>query len=87
MVTSQNALDLSDEMLDNPFMQYPSTLIEKLGGPAAFAEVAQVHELAPEGKPLSRDAVYMWKTRKRVPYMWRPAVRAIAAQNNPEAPA
>lgn len=68
-------------------MQYPSTLIEKLGGPAAFAEVAQVHELAPEGKPLTRDAVYMWKTRKRVPYMWRPAVRAIAAQNNPEVPA
>jgi hypothetical protein len=71
-------------MLDKISMQYPSTLIEKLGGPAAFAEVAQVHELAPEGKPLTRDAVYMWKTRKRVPFMWRPAVRAIAAVNSPE---
>jgi hypothetical protein len=65
-------------------MQYPLSLINKLGGPAAFAEVAQIHELAPEGRSLTRDAVYMWKTRKRVPHMWRPVVRAISAANMPE---
>jgi hypothetical protein len=59
-------------------MQYPSTLIDRLGGPQTFADVANIHELAPEGKKLTREAVYMWKTRKKVPHMWRPAVRALA---------
>jgi hypothetical protein len=59
-------------------MQYPSTLIDRLGGPQTFADTANIHELAPEGKKLTREAVYMWKTRKKVPHMWRPAVRALA---------
>jgi hypothetical protein len=60
-------------------MQYPSTLIDRMGGPAAFAEAAKIHELAPEGRDLTREAVYMWKVRGRVPHMWRPAIRAIAS--------
>lgn len=61
-----------------------SGLIEATGGAEAFAAEVLEHPLAPEGKPLTRDAVYMWKTRKRVPFMWRPAVRAIAAENLPD---
>ena len=61
-----------------------TSVIEATGGAEAFAAEVLEHPLAPEGKPLTRDAVYMWKTRKRVPFMWRPAVRAIPAENLPD---
>ena len=61
-------------------MQYPSTLIQSFGTAAAFAEVASVHQHAPEGRALTRDSVYMWKVRNAVPHMWRPVIRAMVAE-------
>ena len=63
-------------------MQYPSTLIEAFGTAAAFAEVASVHEQAPEGRKLTQEAVYMWKVRNVVPHMWRPVVRALVGEKS-----
>jgi hypothetical protein len=63
-------------------MQYPSTLIEAFRTAANFAEVASVHENAPEGRKLTQEAVYMWKARNQVPHMWRPVVRALMIQKN-----
>ena len=58
--------------------QYPTTLISKIGSVEAFAAAASIHELAPEGRALKPSAVYMWKTRGKVPHMWRPVVRSLA---------
>lgn len=63
-------------------MQYPHPLVNTFGTAAAFAEVASVHELAPEGRRLTQEAVYMWKVRNLVPHMWRPVVRALVNEKN-----
>lgn len=60
-------------------MRYPQALIEQFGSAAAFAKAATEHPLAPRkmnGEPRVLDpaAVYMWKQRKSVPYMWRDVV-------------
>jgi hypothetical protein len=66
-------------------MRYPAQLIKGQYGTAeAFAEAASLHELAPKRldgtkRTLDRAAVYMWKQRDHVPYMWQPVVEALAA--------
>lgn len=63
-------------------MEYPANLIEHCGGAEEFARQAGAHPMAP--KALRRDAVYMWKVRGRVPFMWRAVVASLQSQmSNP----
>jgi len=57
-------------------MVYPQPLIDRYGSAAEFAAAASAHPDAP--KPLTRQAVYQWKQRNSVPFMWRHIVRQIA---------
>jgi hypothetical protein len=57
-------------------MTYPETLILRFPTAEAFAKAAEAHELAP-GRKLTRAAVYQWRVRDFVPYMWRPTVTAM----------
>ena len=67
-------------------MEYPSDLIVQFGTTAAFAEAASAHPLAPvtrstgETRTLDAAAVYMWKSRDFVPFMWQPVVSALHGQ-------
>lgn len=70
-------------------MRYPASLIEDFGTAAIFAEAASAHPLAPKNmdgsrRVLDRDAVYMWKQRNTVPYMWRPVVSALQSKEAAE---
>jgi len=68
-------------------MRYPAELIKgQYGTVEAFAEAASRHELAPRKlngskRTLDRAAVYMWKHRRRVPFMWQPVVEALSQQS------
>jgi hypothetical protein len=75
-------------------MQYPSQLIARYGTAERFAEVASSHPFAPldgkgERRTIGRDAVYQWKQRNRVPYMWQSVVASMAASPSltPDVPA
>ena len=66
-------------------MKYPQEMIEQFGSVAAFAEAATIHPQAPqkmngERRVLDASAVYMWKQRGHVPFMWRPVVDALQRQ-------
>lgn len=67
-------------------MRYPEQIIKRYGTAARFAEAATDHPLAPttpEGvsKVLTEAAVYQWKQRGVVPFMWRPVVVALASRH------
>lgn len=52
----------------------------------AFAAAASSHKLAPRRldgtkRKLDRAAVYMWKRRERVPFMWQPVVEALSQES------
>ncbi|MDD9727204.1 hypothetical protein PVV74_17220 [Roseovarius sp. SK2] len=62
---------------------FPEGLIGRFGTVEAFAEAASAHELAPKKlngskRTLDRAAVYMWKHRGHVPFMWQPVVEALS---------
>ena len=66
-------------------MRYPEQLIKGYGSAAAFADAATAHPYAPKKHDGSRRvldaaAVYMWKSRQSVPYMWRPVVSDMLAR-------
>jgi len=66
-------------------MRYPQELIGHFGSVTEFAEAATNHPQAPqkmngEKRVLDASAVYMWKQRDHVPFMWRPVVDAMQVQ-------
>lgn len=61
-------------------MQYPSDLFNKFDDAQAAADALARHPYAPKNKSIKRDTIYMWKSRDWVPYMWQPAVRALALE-------
>ena len=66
-------------------MRYPEQLIKGYGSAAAFADAATEHPYAPKKldgsqRTLDAAAVYMWKSRQTVPYMWRPVVSDMLAR-------
>lgn len=67
-------------------MRYPEDLISRFHSAASFAEAASSHPLAPKqannGKRRSIDAgaVYQWKQRNAVPWMWRDVVTAMSTE-------
>ena len=66
-------------------MRYPEQLIKGYGSAAAFADAATAHPYAPKKqdgsqRTLDAAAVYMWKSRQTVPYMWRPVVSDMLAK-------
>lgn len=73
-------------------MRYPAELIKgRFGTVEAFADAATTHDLAPKRadgttRELDRAAVYMWKQRDRVPYMWQPVVGALSQENQGATP-
>jgi hypothetical protein len=67
-------------------MRYPDPIIKRYGTAARFAEAAAQHPLAPttpdgERKTLTEAAIYQWKQRDVVPFMWRPVVIALASRH------
>ena len=67
-------------------MRYPDKLIKAFHGASGFASAASSHPYAPEksdGTPrkLDASAVYMWKSRDTVPFMWRPVVADMMAKS------
>jgi hypothetical protein len=53
-------------------MRYPAAEIDRMGGVPALVERANAHPQAP--RVLEPAAVYMWKKRDTVPWMWRPVM-------------
>jgi len=64
-------------------MKFPQDLIEHFGGAQDFAEAASRHPKAPPRR-LRRSAVYAWKVRGTVPYMWRPVIDGLREEIAPQ---
>lgn len=52
-----------------------SNLITQLGGPEALAR--KLGEIRP-ARRISRDAIYMWQFRKRIPDAWHAGILQLA---------